>query len=146
MRITEKVVSICLLLDEKKAQDIVVCDTTKMKNAVNYFIIASADSIAHVRGVADYIEEKAKESEILKDYYREGYEQSDWVVFDFDDIFLHIFTKDARERYSLQKMLNEGGNIFTLKRVLNEAKKKQEKEAKRIDLNLKPKKIKDSKK
>lgn len=141
MKVTEKVVNICLFLDEKKAQDIVVCDTTKMKNAVNYYIIASADSIAHVRGVADYVEEKAKENDLLKDYFREGYEQSEWVVFDFDDVFLHIFTKDARERYSLQKMLNEGGNVFTLKRILNEMKKKEEKEVKKA--SSKPKKLKD---
>lgn len=141
MKVTEKVVNICLFLDEKKAQDIVVCDTTKMKNAVNYYIIASADSIAHVRGVADYVEEKAKENDLLKDYFREGYEQSEWVVFDFDDVFLHIFTKDARERYSLQKMLNEGGNVFTLKRILNEMKKKEEKEVKKA--SSKSKKLKD---
>ena len=141
MKVTEKVVNICLFLDEKKAQDIVVCDTTKMKNAVNYYIIASADSIAHVRGVADYVEEKAKENDLLKDYFREGYEQSEWVVFDFDDVFLHIFTKDARERYSLQKMLNEGGNVFTLKRILNEMKKKEEEEVKKA--SSKSKKLKD---
>lgn len=143
MKVTEKVVNICLFLDEKKAQDIVVCDTTKMKNAVNYYIIASADSIAHVRGVADYVEEKAKENDLLKDYFREGYEQSEWVVFDFDDVFLHIFTKDARERYSLQKMLNEGGNVFTLKRILNEMKKKEEKEVKKASSKSKMLKDKD---
>lgn len=143
MKVTEKVVNICLFLDEKKAQDIVVCDTTKMKNAVNYYIIASADSIAHVRGVADYVEEKAKENDLLKDYFREGYEQSEWVVFDFDEVFLHIFTKDARERYSLQKMLNEGGNVFTLKRILNEMKKKEEKEVKKASSKSKMLKDKD---
>ena len=143
MKVTEKVVNICLFLDEKKAQDIVVCDTTKMKNAVNYYIIATADSIAHVRGVADYVEEKAKENDLLKDYFREGYEQSEWVVFDFDDVFLHIFTKDARERYSLQKMLNEGGNVFTLKRILNEMKKKEEKEVKKASSKSKMLKDKD---
>ncbi len=143
MKVTEKVVNICLFLDEKKAQDIVVCDTTKMKNAVNYYIIASADSIAHVRGVADYVEEKAKENDLLKDYFREGYEQSEWVVFDFDDVFLHIFTKDARERYSLQKMLNEGGNVFTLKRILNEMRKKEEKEVKKASSKSKMLKDKD---
>ena len=126
MKVNDKVVKLCKIINDIKAEDIVVCNTTRLKNVVDFHIICTATSTAHVRGIADFVEEKSKEDDELKDYFREGYEQSEWVVFDFDDVFLHIFTKDVRERYSLQKMLLDGANIYSYKHLLQHLKKQED--------------------
>lgn len=154
MNIPQKVIDICALLEDKKAEDIVVCDTTKMHNVADFFIIATGGSSAHINGICDYLEEKTSEMgySIFK---REGFILSNWVVLDFDNILVHLFTKEEREKYSLQKLISDGRNEYNLKKIntmlanekkkeILEEKKKQEKE-KRKENNLKKKELKEQK-
>lgn len=128
MNIPQKVIDICNFLEEKKAEDIVVCDTRKMHNVADFFIIATGNSSTHINGICDYLEEKAKENN-CPSLEREGFILSTWVVLDFDNVLVHLFTKEEREKYSLQKLLSDGKNEFSLKRInstLDAERKKQE--------------------
>lgn len=116
MDIPQKVIDICKMLEDKKAEDIIVCDTTKMHNVADYFVIATGGSSMHLNGICDYLEEKASEYD-LPTPKREGFILSTWVVLDFDNILVHLFTKEEREKYSLQKLLNDGKNEYSLKRI-----------------------------
>lgn len=143
MKFPDKVIDICMLLNEKGAKDIVVCNTTKMKNVAEYFVLATGDDIPQVKELADFIEQKVQEhNDKFGDYFREGYAQSSWVVFDLDNLFVNIFTKDEREHYSLQKLLNEGGNIYTLKRIISDIENRKKREQKEINKTKSVKKIK----
>lgn len=128
MNIPQKVIDICNFLEEKKAEDIIVCDTTKMHNVADFFIIATGNSSTHLNGICDYLEEKARENN-YPSLEREGFILSTWVVLDFDNVLVHLFTKEEREKYSLQKLLSDGKNEFSLKRInstLDAERKKQE--------------------
>lgn len=128
MNIPQKVIDICNFLEEKKAEDIIVCDTTKMHNVADFFIIATGNSSTHINGICDYLEEKARENN-YPSLEREGFILSTWVVLDFDNVLVHLFTKEEREKYSLQKLLSDGKNEFSLKRInstLDAERKKQE--------------------
>lgn len=130
MKIPQNLLDICKYLEEKKAEEIVVIDTSKMPNVANYNIIATATSTTHTKGIADYLEEQILNNSSLNLFNREGFNLSEWIILDCDEIFVHIFTKTKREYYNLEKLLNEGGNAKTYEKLLKEAKKQSEKEQK----------------
>lgn len=142
MKFPDKVVDLCKLLDENKAQDILVCDSTKMQNSVDYFIIATATSNVHIRGVVENISEKTNENkEKFGNLLQEGFGLSNWVVLSYENVFLHLFTKEERIRYSLEKLLNDGKNVTTFKRLLNSIRADE----KKLKLNLKKEILKEQK-
>ena len=100
--------------------DILICDTTKLNNVADYFILATGDSPAHLNGISDYVMSKTQENQ---DYYefgsKEGFILSQWIVLDFDRVLVHLFVKEEREKYSLAKLLNEGRNQISYKKLQN---------------------------
>ncbi|WAM32923.1 ribosome silencing factor [Caldicellulosiruptor morganii] len=96
----EKILQIVRLLSEKKAQDIVVLDISKLTIIADYFIICSASNIQHVKALVDEIEEKSP-AQILR---IEGKESYRWVVVDYGDIIVHIFHEKEREFYNLERL------------------------------------------
>lgn len=140
VKVSQKIVSICTLLDSKKASNIVVCDTTKKQNVVDYFIIATMDSCGHIKGVVDYImEESLRMPLVYGEPKREGFSLSGWVVLDFDDVFVHLFTKEERDHYNLDKFVNEGGNMVSFKKIASDIKSQKEKEEAKAKSEMKRK-------
>jgi len=120
MKFPDKVLDLCKMLNANKAQDIVVCDSTKMQNPVDFFIIATATSNVHIRTIVEDITKKTSENcEEFESPLREGFGLSNWVVLSFENVYLHLFTKEERNRYNLEKLLNDGKNLMTFKRLLN---------------------------
>lgn len=129
MKFPIKVVDLCKMLDANKAEDIVVCDSTKMQNSVDYFIIATATSIAHIRGIVENVTMKTSENkELYGTPLREGFGLCNWVILSYEDVFLNVFTKEERNRYNLEKLLNDGKNLITFKRLLSNLKAEEKKE------------------
>lgn len=126
MKISQDVIDICQILQDKKAEDIVICNTIKPSSVANNVIIVTASSIAHAKSLASLLEEFL----INKPYKvinREGFNYCDWIALDMDEIVVHIFTKQKREYYNLEKLLNDGNNIKSFDKV-KKIKIKQEKE------------------
>jgi ribosome-associated protein len=135
MKFPNKVVDICKLLDANKAQDIVVCDVTKLQNSIDYFIIATATSSAHIRGIVENISlfTLVNHSE-LGEMTREGFGMnSTWVVLAFGEVFVHLFIREERNRYNLEKLWNNGRNVTTFKRLISQINS----EEKKLKLTLK---------
>ncbi len=125
MEVFQNLLKICELLEDKKAEDILLVDATKMNNVADYYIIASSTSNTHTKGIADYLEIEALKLKGFNYVAREGFNLSDWVVLDFNNVFVHILTKQKREYYSLEKLLNEGNNIKPYEKLKKEETKQQ---------------------
>lgn len=144
MNLPKQVIDLCNMLDEKKAINILVCDTTKMKNVADYFLIATASDLTHMHDICSFIESKTREnSEEFGEMVKEGFNLSKWVVLNFDKIFVEIFTKEERKRYNLEKFLNEGGNIRTYKRVKRQLENEKKRKLLREKLEARVKKLKE---
>ena len=126
MNISQKVFDLCLLIDEKKAENIIVCDTKKLANAVDFYIVATATSSAHAKGILDYVEEQIQEKNMFNYVLREGFNTSKWLILDVGEGFVHIFTKDLREHYNIEKLVNEGNNIKSFEKLKKDYEKTQE--------------------
>lgn len=97
-------------LDEKKGEDIKVIDISKVSILADYFIIANGNNESQVRAMVDSIEEElGKAGYELKQ--REGYDTGSWVLLDFADIIVHVFDKENRLFYDLERIWRDGREV-----------------------------------
>lgn len=129
----------CNCLSLFKGEDIVVVNTTKMANTADYFIFATATSYTQVNAIANYVTEELEKHDI-KLLGREGFGMAEWIALDFGLFFVHIFTKELREKYNIEKFINDGKNLKKFETIKKEvldiqkkAKKKEKAEAKKTE-------------
>ena len=87
----------------KKGYDVLIMDLRKLASFADYFVICSADSDVQVKAIADQIDKKLSE-EGIKCWHKEGFKALSWVLLDYVDVVVHIFKKDARDFYNLEKL------------------------------------------
>jgi ribosome-associated protein len=91
------------LIFTKKGFNVVTIDLTKLVSFTDYFVICSADSDTQVKAISDQVD-KALSDEGVKCWHKEGLKALSWVLLDYVDVVVHIFKKDAREFYNLEKL------------------------------------------
>ena len=91
---------------DKKALDIVIMNMHDLTTTTDYFIVCSATTSTQVRAIADNIEEEmAKAGETF--LHKEGYRNAEWILLDFGNCIVHVFTVDARRLYGLEDLWGE---------------------------------------
>lgn len=97
-------------LDDKQGEDIRVIDISEISIIGDYFIIANGTNESQVRALVDNVEyELEKAGYCVKQ--REGYGNSSWTLLDFGDIIIHIFDKENRLFYNLERIWSDGKAI-----------------------------------
>ena len=97
-------------LDEKKGEDIRIIDIAGISVLADYFIIANGSSESQVQAMVDNVEEEMhKAGYSLKQ--REGYGSGNWVLLDYGDVIVHVFDKENRLFYDLERIWRDGKNI-----------------------------------
>ena len=95
------------LMLEKKAVDIIIIDVRKITTLTDFFVVCTSESKPQTRAITDHIDQKMKE-EGVRSWHTEGYEHLDWVLVDFVNIVVHIFSKDTREYYEFERLWADG--------------------------------------
>jgi ribosome-associated protein len=95
---------------KKKALDIVILELSGLTVISDYFVICSGESTTQVSAIADFIEHEFGLKGI-KPIGREGLKHSHWVLLDYGDVVVHIFEKETREYYSLEKLWMDAKTI-----------------------------------
>ena len=98
--LAKKAAALALL---KKAHNVVILDLRKLTSMTDFFVICSADSDTHVRAIADEIRDGSERAG-ERVWHDEGYSESTWVLLDFVDIVVHVFHKETRSFYNLEKL------------------------------------------
>jgi ribosome-associated protein len=91
------------LMVSKKALDIVILDLKKLTSATDYFVLCSADSDTQVKAIADSVDDGLEELG-ERVWHKEGYHSQRWIVLDYVDVVVHIFHKEERSFYSLDRL------------------------------------------
>ena len=91
------------LIFNKKGYDVKILDLKEVASFTDYFIICSADSDTQVKAIADEVD-KSLRDQGMKSWHKEGYRALNWVLLDYVDVVVHIFKKDVREYYNLEKL------------------------------------------
>ena len=97
-------------LDEKKGEDIKIINLEGISVLADYFIIANGTNSSQVQALVDNVEEELhKAGYSLKQ--REGYSNGNWVLLDFGDVIVHIFDRENRLFYDLERIWRDGKEI-----------------------------------
>jgi len=91
------------LMISKKAIDIVILDLKKLTSATDYFVICSADSDTQVKAIADSVQDGMDELG-ERVWHHEGYHAMRWIVLDYVDVVVHVFHKEERSFYNLDRL------------------------------------------
>ncbi|MBQ0122824.1 MAG: ribosome silencing factor [Bacteroidales bacterium] len=105
MKKIEEVDVIAQAMLEKKAQDVISLDLTRIGTAVaDKFVICNADSTTQVVGISDYVEEQMEKLCDRSVVRKQGRENAFWIILDYTDIVVHIFKTDQRLFYRLEDL------------------------------------------
>lgn len=97
-------------LEDKKAEDIRVIDISKVSVLADYFIIANGTNRSQIQALSDNVEkELGKAGAPVKQI--EGYDTANWILLDFGDIIVHVFDKENRLFYDLERIWRDGEHI-----------------------------------
>ena len=98
--------SIKNILEDNKAESIVMVDVKNKSSVTDIMFIASGRSTRHVKAIADNLVTKLKKNKI-KPLGVEGYTKSEWILLDYGDLLVHVMHPDTRDFYSLEKLWDE---------------------------------------
>ncbi len=93
----------------KKGSDVLLLDLRKVNSYFDYFLIATGNSRIHCRALARELE-KTMLARGLRSRNRPDYE-SGWIVIDFGELIVHIFTGETRDYYQLEKLWGDAGRL-----------------------------------
>jgi ribosome-associated protein len=88
---------------DKKAVDLVVLDLRALDSFTDFFVICSGQNSRQVQAIADAIEASLRKAGV-KPAHVEGYERAEWVLLDFFDFIVHVFSTERREFYALERL------------------------------------------
>lgn len=97
-------------LEDKKAEDIKIIDISEVSVLADYFIIAGGNNHSQIQALCNNVEEKlGRAGHPVKQI--EGYETANWILMDFGDVIIHIFDKENRLLYDLERIWRDGKMI-----------------------------------
>ena len=91
----------------KKAERIVILDVSKQLVITDHFLICSGSSDRQVKSIADEIQKVLAAEKDVKPFRREGEREGRWVLLDYVDFVVHVFHKDDREYYDLERLWSD---------------------------------------
>ena len=100
----KKIVSV---LDEKKGSDIIVLDISEISVLSDYFVLVSADNVRQLDALKDALEEAVH----LDKRKAEGESSSGWILLDYKDVIVHLFDKETRSFYNLEKIWSDAKRV-----------------------------------
>ena len=94
-------------MEDKKAEEIKTIDISEVSVIADYFIIANGTNRSQIQALSDHVEEMLGKAGVpLRQI--EGYQTANWVLLDFHDVIIHIFDKENRLFYDLERIWRDG--------------------------------------
>ena len=96
---------------DKKAMNLDVLSVGDLTSIADYFVIMSAGNERQAQAIADHIAARLKEEMNVKPLLIEGSTPGRWILLDFGDFVVHIFTEDVRRFYGLERLWGDAPNV-----------------------------------
>jgi ribosome-associated protein len=96
---------------DKKALDLSVLAVAELTSIADYFILASATNERQAQAISDNVEERLREELKVRPLLVEGSTPGRWILLDYGDFILHIFTEDCRRFYGLERLWGDAPNV-----------------------------------
>ena len=108
--ITKEIKTIVDALEDKKGIDISVLDLSKVSDVTDCFVICSGTNRSQIQALADGVEEALGRNGILHRGI-EGYDTANWILLDYGDFVVHVFDKDSRDMYDLERVWGDADKV-----------------------------------
>ena len=95
----------------KKAEDVVAINVADLLVVTDYFVIATGNTNVQVRAIADEVEDQLRDRGGIKPIGREGADEAKWLLLDFGDLVIHVFQREEREFYRLEKLWSDAPRL-----------------------------------
>ena len=95
-------------LNDKKGREIAAIEITDLTTLADYFVIATGSSSTQINALSDAVEKAMEEQGGEPLLHREGHRDGTWVLLDYGSIAVHIFSEEARDFYSLERLWSDG--------------------------------------
>ena len=93
--------------DEKLGADVIVLDVGNVLSITGLFVVASASNTRQVRTIADEVEKQIKEKLGRAPGRTEGISEGQWVLLDYGDVVVHVFSEDTRRFYEIERLYSD---------------------------------------
>lgn len=100
------------VVEDRKAEDIVLLDLRPDTVIADFFVIANGNSDRQLRALMDYVREDVKENLKEVPFSMAGTPESGWIVLDYGDVVVHLFSEDQRDYYDIEGLWSEAGNVL----------------------------------
>lgn len=92
----------CSAAEDKKAENVIAINI-QASSFADYFVLATGLNKIHTRAVAEHIEEELSKAGFFS-YGKQGYQEGEWILLDYIDFVVHIFTPEIRDYYQLERL------------------------------------------
>jgi len=99
---------VCAAIEDKKGENILVLDISKISSFTDYFVICHGFNARQNQAISDEIKERLKKEHRISPAHVEGYKAAEWILMDYLDCIVHIFSPESREFYKLERLWNDG--------------------------------------
>jgi ribosome-associated protein len=103
----EKIVALAL---SKKAEDVVLLDLRPLTGMTDFFVICEGGSDLQISAIADAVLDGMKKEKV-RVWHREGYTNRSWVLLDYVDVVVHIFSREVRRFYNLERLWGDAETV-----------------------------------
>lgn len=99
---------VCEAISGKKGENLVVLDVRKVTTFTDYFVLCQGDNRKQNQAISDEIKKRLKDDHRMLPTSLEGYDAAEWILMDYIDFVVHIFSARARDFYKLEKLWSDG--------------------------------------
>lgn len=96
------------IIADQKGENILLLDIQQLSILADYFVIASSTSDRQAKAILDDVREKVKQDIDARLLHIEGEASTGWVLMDYGDVVVHLFSEETREYYDLEELWREG--------------------------------------
>ena len=106
----EMALAIAKAVDSKKGKDILVLETDGVTSLCDYFVLCSGSSAPQLKALGDAAEKAMKDNDI-QPHHIEGHRGGTWILQDYGDVVVHLFSEEAREFYDLDRLWQDAKTV-----------------------------------
>ncbi len=100
------------ICQEMKATNTTIIKVNEVSDLTDYFVIATANSTSHLKGVTNNVRKDLLETLKADPVYQNPDHSSGWMVLDYINVMVHVFTEETRDLYDLERLWGDGEVIF----------------------------------
>lgn len=100
------------MVEDRKAEDILLLDLRPDNIIADFFVICSSDNERHMRALTELVRREVKQSYQLIPFTNEGTTENGWVVMDYGDVVVHFFSQEKRDYYALEELWDAASKVM----------------------------------